>query len=63
LLFTAEVAPWVVEREWHPSQRLRKRKTGEIEMSFKTTGLFEVLRWVLSWGSAVEVLAPVSPPI
>jgi proteasome accessory factor B len=58
LLFTAEVATWVAEREWHPSQRLRKRKTGEIEMSFKTTGLFEVLRWVLSWGSAVEVLAP-----
>lgn len=60
LLFTAEVAPWVVEREWHPSQRLRKRKSGEIEMSFKATGLFEVLRWVLSWGSAVTVLGPES---
>ena len=58
LLFAREVADWVTEREWHPAQKLRRRKTGEIELEFPAKGLYEVQRWVLSWGHCVKVLAP-----
>jgi proteasome accessory factor B len=58
LLFSKDVATWVEEREWHPQQTIHRRRTGEIELSFPAKGLFEVQRWVLSWGHAVKVLAP-----
>jgi predicted DNA-binding transcriptional regulator YafY len=58
LLFNAEVRDWVLEREWHPAQKLKQRKDGSVELSFPAHGLFEVQRWVLSWGRQVRVLAP-----
>jgi proteasome accessory factor B len=58
LLFDKEVANWVTERQWHPSQQIRTRKNGAIELAFPAAGLFEVQRWVLSWGSHVKVLEP-----
>jgi predicted DNA-binding transcriptional regulator YafY len=35
-----------------------RRRNGDIELSFPAKGLFEVQRWVLSWGRHVRVLAP-----
>jgi len=58
LLFSKEAAPWVTERKWHPHQTFIRRRTGEIELSFPAKGLYEVQRWVLSWGHDAEVLAP-----
>jgi len=58
LLFDKEVAPWVLERQWHPKQKVRKRKNGDIELMFDTAGLFEVFRWVMAWGHYVTVLGP-----
>jgi len=58
LLFTKEGAGWVEEREWHPQQVLRRRRTGELEISFPAKGLYEVQRWVLAWGHDVKVLEP-----
>jgi proteasome accessory factor B len=56
--FSAKHAPYLLEREWHPSQTLKKQEDGSIVLSFTTNHLFEVKRWILSWGSGVEVLAP-----
>jgi proteasome accessory factor B len=58
LLFDKEIAPWVLERQWHPRQKVRKRKSGDVELSFETGGLFEVFRWVLAWGRHARVLGP-----
>ncbi len=58
LLFSKDVARWVEEREWNPRQIIRRRRCGEIELSFPAKGLYEVQRWVLSWGPHVRVLAP-----
>jgi len=58
ILFREDQAPYVQEREWHPTQEFRNRKDGSVEMSFVTSHLFEVARWVLSWGSAATVLSP-----
>lgn len=58
VLFDKELAPWVLERQWHPSQRVKRRKDKSVELSFDVAGLFEVERWVLSWGRHAQVLAP-----
>jgi predicted DNA-binding transcriptional regulator YafY len=58
LLFDKEIAHWITERQWHPKQKLHRRKTGGIELEFPVKGLFEVQRWVLSWGHSVKVLGP-----
>jgi predicted DNA-binding transcriptional regulator YafY len=56
--FDQEIAGWVTERQWHLQQKLTRLQTGEIELEFPANGLFEVQRWVLSWGRQARVLAP-----
>ena len=58
LLFDASVAEWIAERTWHEGQKVKVRRGGHVELSFKAKGLFEVGRWVLSWGRNCTVLAP-----
>jgi predicted DNA-binding transcriptional regulator YafY len=50
----------ISERQWHPSQVLKKRREGRVELSMETTGRKELVRWVLSWMPDVRVLAPKS---
>jgi predicted DNA-binding transcriptional regulator YafY len=60
LRFRADEAPYVRERIWHPTQQLRLFPDGTLEMSFQAGGPFEIRRWILGWGDAVEVIAPES---
>ena len=48
----------VAERTWHESQRIRTKRDGSIVLELELTGLEEIERWILSWGSHVRVLAP-----
>jgi proteasome accessory factor B len=56
--FRGDQAPYVRERDWHPSQEFVTDAEGNLVMIFKTRHLFEVTRWVLTWGSAATVLEP-----
>jgi predicted DNA-binding transcriptional regulator YafY len=56
--FRADQAPYVREREWHPTQRFRTLPDGRLEMTFRAGGAFEILRWVLGWGDAAELVRP-----
>jgi predicted DNA-binding transcriptional regulator YafY len=58
LRFGREAAPYVLERIWHPEQRLRRHKNGSATLSLPATDLVEIRRWALSWGAGVKVLAP-----
>lgn len=58
LLFSRQVATYIKERVWHPSQRLRPRRDGRLEVRLETTGHKELVRWILSWMPEVKVLAP-----
>jgi predicted DNA-binding transcriptional regulator YafY len=60
LRFRADQAPYVREREWHPSQQFRTLRDGRLEMRFRAGGTFEIVRWILGWGDAVEVVQPPS---
>ena len=58
LQFTKDQAPFIRERKWHKNQKTEPMKNGGLKLSFTTNHLFEVARWVLSWGPDVKVLAP-----
>ena len=60
LRFTAKLAPYIREREWHPSQKLSELADGRIELSFTCAQSYEVASWVASWRDGVEVLGPTS---
>ncbi len=58
LLFKKDIAEWITERQWHPCQSIKPLPNGDLELGFPAKGLYEVQRWVLSWGRWVKVLAP-----
>jgi predicted DNA-binding transcriptional regulator YafY len=58
LRFHSEVAPFIRERVWHPSQKLRELRGGGVELTFTCGESYEVTSWVASWREWVEVGAP-----
>lgn len=58
LRFGPEQAPYVRERVWHPTQSLTDLPDGGVQLNFRAGGPFEIRRWVLGWGDAVEVISP-----
>lgn len=43
---------------FHESQRNRELDGGELEVSFRLTAAQEMIAWLMSWGSAIELLEP-----
>ncbi len=58
LEFVPELANFILERNWHPSQIVKKREDGCVELTLKVNNLIEIKRWILSWGCGVRVLEP-----
>ncbi len=58
LLFSRHVAAYIRERIWHPSQRMRDKRDGSVELTLETAGWKELVRWILSWQPDVKVLSP-----
>ena len=58
LRFHPQAATHVKEEHWHPSQRIVEQTDGGLLFSVWVNGIAEVIPWVLSWGSDVQVLEP-----
>ena len=56
--FSREVADYFKERQWHPSQKVKQLKNGDVIVSFQAGGMDEIVSWVLSWGANAKVLGP-----
>jgi predicted DNA-binding transcriptional regulator YafY len=56
--FDAFAAPFVAERKWNESQRIKNRKDGGIEFSITVNHLVELKGWILNWGEHAKVLSP-----
>lgn len=48
----------VKERVWHGSQKMQETGDGAVLFSAQVSGLEEMTRWVLGWGSMAEALKP-----
>jgi proteasome accessory factor B len=60
LRFSRQVARYVAERSWHPTQALSPLLTGELQMILRVPLSPELRRWILGYGKDVEVLEPKS---
>ena len=56
--FSKTVAPFIKEKNWHPTQKIRPLKNGEVELQMRLSHLMDIKRWILGWGSQAEVLSP-----
>ena len=55
----AEVAKYVREKRWHPTQTIEEQPDGSIVIRWRLNSIIEVSRWIQSWGEGVEVLEPI----
>ena len=58
LRFAPEAARWVKESQYHPSQRIAEQPEGTLLFEVTVCGRREITRWILGYGSQVEVLEP-----
>lgn len=57
--FSPDVAFFIEEREWHPTQKIQRHRDGSLTLRFSAPSLYEAKRWILQWGTEAEVLKPV----
>jgi len=56
--FSPGAAHVVRERIWHPTQELRELGDGGVEISLTVPINYEIVSWILGFGSAAEVIQP-----
>jgi len=56
--FPADQARYIEERRWVKDQKITKSKNGSIVLTMKTSGWYDVKRWILSFGPEAELLEP-----
>jgi predicted DNA-binding transcriptional regulator YafY len=57
--FSAAEAPYVREREWHPSQVIEELPDGRIRLTLNVVIDWELQAWVMGFGPAAKVIQPV----
>lgn len=53
-------APFVAERQWHPSQEILKHPDGSITLKLNVGLTPTLVGWILSLGDQAEVISPQS---
>lgn len=56
--FSAEVADEIRERRWGAGQRIEDVEGGRVVLKLEVANLFEIERWILSFGGDAEAMAP-----
>jgi predicted DNA-binding transcriptional regulator YafY len=56
--FAKEASRTVLEREWHPTQRIEQGAGGKVTLKMTVQGLAEVARWVLYHAPYAKALEP-----
>jgi len=56
--FSSDVARYVTEHCWHPSQQMEEQADGSLIVELQLSDLTEVKSWALSFGANAEVLSP-----
>lgn len=60
LAFSADITPLIKERVWHTSQQIETLDDKRCTLSVQVADWRELLPWIRSWGSQVEVMEPVA---
>lgn len=57
--FHPDIALFIEDRVWHPSQRLSRDADGALRFEATLGGMHEFVGWVMSWGGRAELVSPV----
>jgi predicted DNA-binding transcriptional regulator YafY len=58
LVFAKEAAVWVKDKVWHESQETTELKDGRLRMTLRVADTSELVGWILSFGSQVQIVRP-----
>ena len=58
--FEPEVAEYVRERRWHPSQRVVSLEGGRVRVTLDVSDTPELHSWVLGFGPSAKIISPIS---
>ncbi|MBU3699659.1 MAG: WYL domain-containing protein [Candidatus Kapabacteria bacterium] len=58
LQIDASAADFFASRQWHPSQEIRRRRNGSLELTLTVPLSAELVSWIVSWADVVSILAP-----
>jgi len=56
--FHASQAPYIKERKWAVNQKITDNPDGSVILSFTASSLFEIKKWILSYGKFAKVIEP-----
>jgi predicted DNA-binding transcriptional regulator YafY len=56
--FSPDMARYIKERKWSKTQKIKNQKDGSIILTMKTSGRWDLKKWVLSYGGEARVLEP-----
>jgi predicted DNA-binding transcriptional regulator YafY len=56
--FHPRLAPYIKERSWHASQKLKERADGSVVVTMEVCDDYTLRSWILSFGRGARVLAP-----
>jgi proteasome accessory factor B len=58
ILFEPDQARYVMERDWHPTQKFKKLPDGRVRMTMTVSGTQDVLLWLVGHTGTFEVVSP-----
>ena len=58
LQFSPQISPWIKEQSWHPEQKTHTTPNGSLRLEFPVADFRELVRTILSHGSAVQIVGP-----
>lgn len=58
VLFHRTSAPFIRERQWHPTQEIEEQEDGSLILSLTVEGLNDMKRWVLGYGKGAIAKSP-----
>ncbi len=58
LEFASEIAPYVQERTWHPSQTMTLKQNGNLAVTMSVCLDNSLQTWIRSFGSSIRVVSP-----
>ncbi|MBN2533513.1 MAG: WYL domain-containing transcriptional regulator [Spirochaetales bacterium] len=56
--FSKDQAQYIKDRQWDPSREIEDQPDGSIILSINASGVFDVKKWILSFGSSARILEP-----
>jgi predicted DNA-binding transcriptional regulator YafY len=56
--FDKEVAGYIKEKVWHPSQKIKANRDGSITVTLTVSGTAEVKHWAMSYGRHAQIIKP-----